>query len=896
MSDPTDSESSPLTSMRGAMIASGAEAIAHAARFLPTAEVLEGSTPSHTMWKAYDSDEGVEVAMHVLPLGGYPFADDDNGSNKGSSSGSGSGGARAALERGLGADVHHPHIVRVLDAWVEATPITATSPSAAQPPAAPWRLCFITPIVSAGTLQSYVARIDDVRVRVVRKWCRQILGALDYLHSRGRVHGDVRLANVFINGETGNVLLGTLSALGMAGGVGIDGELSASPFLGSSVKVALDEARYAPPNSKPGDVCTPACDVWAFGLCVLEIATRRTAYGAYTADDAPEALAIAQQAGVLPAELADIDARVAVAEEREAAEAERGDRDRMREAAEKTADIVAMRNLIRLCLTFDRTTRPTVSALLDLDFLRERADEREKDRGNNTNTNATNTPAMVATLVPSQIPPPIALVAVTAAVAPASGAAAIVSVVPTAIMGNNNTLSPQASSDSLLLPSPLSVAAAVMIAPTFSPTPSAATASTGTATGGGGAMPAATSSARSASHTYVNTLGSHTYTITLAGAGVGTNATDALSDVHAAAASSGTMANATSTTTAATATTVTQLENVGGGGKMPIVTSSSTLTGGGGGGGGGGGAGGGGGGASVGVPSASASAASLAVRPSRRTYLPASIEPPPLLGLSFRGVHFSRAHAQVTLVLYYPLSSAPFGGATNATSTSTASAPSSPASPPLHVLQRLIRFVVSRGDNAVTAPARIAAELVVAHLAAASDLPQLLLWLGAALVPVLAVPAYVVLGADATTTELPVVVTRGGGSRAATAATAALLTSATSGGGRSRTTSNATGPAWTEGGEDDEDEENSDDDNVDDDRTAVHDDDDDDNNTNNNNHNNPNNTNDAEDDGDNSRSTSTTATDGRRGGARGRAVSEPMQPVGEGLISESRTIISGGGI
>jgi hypothetical protein len=71
-------------------------------------------------------------------------------------------------------------------------------------------LIFVTPLVVAGTLQKNIERVDEVRYRVTRKWCRQvkqlyrgaimhltlmleqILSALGYMHSLGQAHGDLR--------------------------------------------------------------------------------------------------------------------------------------------------------------------------------------------------------------------------------------------------------------------------------------------------------------------------------------------------------------------------------------------------------------------------------------------------------------------------------------------------------------------------------------------------------------------------------------------------------------------------------------------------------------------------------------------------------------------------------
>lgn len=136
-------------------------------RYLQSQEQLEGSTRSHAIFKGYDSDEGVEVAMHVLSLS-HPVDRD--------------GSLSHLLITGGQEETLSSHLVRVHDAMQEGVE------------GGGWRLHYITPIISAGTLQGYIARIDDVRLRVVRKWCRQVLSGLLYLASLRRVvHYDVKV-------------------------------------------------------------------------------------------------------------------------------------------------------------------------------------------------------------------------------------------------------------------------------------------------------------------------------------------------------------------------------------------------------------------------------------------------------------------------------------------------------------------------------------------------------------------------------------------------------------------------------------------------------------------------------------------------------------------------------
>lgn len=105
-------------------------------------------------FRAVDIDTMFEVAWHELPLA--PDTDLSNLSETPS--------------------LEHKHLLKVLAKWEENTGEER-------------HLVVITEIVDAGTLESHTARIKhDVRAKVVKKWCRQILDGLRHLHEEtGRV-------------------------------------------------------------------------------------------------------------------------------------------------------------------------------------------------------------------------------------------------------------------------------------------------------------------------------------------------------------------------------------------------------------------------------------------------------------------------------------------------------------------------------------------------------------------------------------------------------------------------------------------------------------------------------------------------------------------------------------
>ena len=98
--------------------------------------------------------------------------------------------------------LHHHRVLRVHESWLIERDAAPGAPCGC--------VCvgFITEIMTAGSLHKFVHRVSDiVRPAVVKKWCHQLLEALDFLHSHAPpyVHGALNLQSVFVNGATGDV-------------------------------------------------------------------------------------------------------------------------------------------------------------------------------------------------------------------------------------------------------------------------------------------------------------------------------------------------------------------------------------------------------------------------------------------------------------------------------------------------------------------------------------------------------------------------------------------------------------------------------------------------------------------------------------------------------------------
>eukprot|EP00759_Apiculatamorpha_spiralis_P054790 PhF_6_TR7030/c0_g1_i1/m.10535/K08867/WNK, PRKWNK; WNK lysine deficient protein kinase len=243
------------------------------------------------VFMAFDEEEALEVAWNEID-----FTSKQNDLGK------------IRREVGLLQNLHHPNVILFHTSWIDEE-----------------RGCFIfiTELMTSGTLKDFIASRGSrpLRPHITRRWCRQILSGLHYLHSSNVMHRDLKCDNIFINGNKGEVKIGDL-------GLSVCGVTQARTVTGTPEFMAPEiyDENY-----------TNSVDIWSFGNCVLEMVT-----GEYPYSECQNVGQVYKKVsnGILPLALQKVDDPLC-------------------------------KDMIEQCLQVEPSKRPTAKQLLDCPFLRD---------------------------------------------------------------------------------------------------------------------------------------------------------------------------------------------------------------------------------------------------------------------------------------------------------------------------------------------------------------------------------------------------------------------------------------------------------------------------------------------------------------------------------------------
>jgi WNK lysine deficient protein kinase len=198
---------------------------------------LLGSGAVKKVYRAFDQEEGIEVAWNQVKL--RNFTDDEAMIH------------RLFSEVRLLRNLKNKNIIKLHSVWRDEGRNT---------------LNFITEVCTSGNLREYRKKHRQVSMKALKKWSKQILKGLDYMHTHEPcvIHRDLNCSNVFVNGNTGQVKIGDL---GLAAIVGKNH--SAHSLLGTP--------EFMAPELYDEDY-TELVDIYSFGMCLLEMVTLELPY------------------------------------------------------------------------------------------------------------------------------------------------------------------------------------------------------------------------------------------------------------------------------------------------------------------------------------------------------------------------------------------------------------------------------------------------------------------------------------------------------------------------------------------------------------------------------------------------------------------------------------------
>ena len=202
-------------------------------RFSRYADVI-GEGRFKQVYRAFDEDSGQDVAWAIISA-------EQQGLDAATM-------AQLLGETQRNTQLRHKNIIRCYKCWA--------SPGMQQ-------INLITELFTSGNLRDFIQEHQPLGADALRKFTRQVLEGIEYLHSQkpAVVHGDLRCDKIYVNGNQGTVKIGDL------GLVTLLARNSAQWEPGSAYMSISQHTESAKRE--------PAYDVWACGMCLLEVYTQR---------------------------------------------------------------------------------------------------------------------------------------------------------------------------------------------------------------------------------------------------------------------------------------------------------------------------------------------------------------------------------------------------------------------------------------------------------------------------------------------------------------------------------------------------------------------------------------------------------------------------------------------
>ena len=208
-----------------------------AARYKKLNEVL-GEGSYKTVTKAIDEEEGKEVAYNEVRIKRYEEETQTTSS--------------FSKEIALLKNIDHPYIIKIIDYWFTDEDFI-----------------FITELMTGGTLKDYISKVGPLTSKLIKKWGRQILEGLKYLHTLDPpiIHRDIKNENIFVNSSQGEIKIGDL-------GIAKERKHKRYTVVGTPNFMAREMFE--------GEGYSEKVDVYALGMTLIEMATGRAPYSEFS--------------------------------------------------------------------------------------------------------------------------------------------------------------------------------------------------------------------------------------------------------------------------------------------------------------------------------------------------------------------------------------------------------------------------------------------------------------------------------------------------------------------------------------------------------------------------------------------------------------------------------------
>ena len=125
------------------------------------------------------------------------------------------------------------------------------------------KIIFITEIATSGSLREFINKVKNIKLRIIKKWIKQILYGIKFLHDNDIIHRDIKCDNIFINGTTGNIIIGDFGL--------------AKNMEDNITKTILGTPEFMAPEIY-NECYDKRIDIYSFGMAILEIISGKTPY------------------------------------------------------------------------------------------------------------------------------------------------------------------------------------------------------------------------------------------------------------------------------------------------------------------------------------------------------------------------------------------------------------------------------------------------------------------------------------------------------------------------------------------------------------------------------------------------------------------------------------------